>query len=269
MANKSLFKSMIGKLIPNANAFNEAGGVAYKRSPATALAQYAATGCLNDTFYASADEQLANVIAFAMDASVAPEFAAKTALYARERGRMKDMPALLCAVLSVRSPGLLAEVFDRVIDDARMLRNFVQIMRSGAVGRKSLGTLPKRLVQSWFDRKSDEQIFRATIGNDPSLADVIRMVHPKPNSASRVALYGYILSKPHDESALPEIVRQFESFKKNVSDPGWKIPDVPFQMLTSLELNEAHWKEIAWNAPWQMTRMNLNTFVRYGVFESR
>ena len=60
---------------------------------------------------------------------------------------MKDMPALLCAVLASRAPGLLAEVFDRVIDDGRMLRNFVQIMRSGVVGRKSLGTLPKRLVQ--------------------------------------------------------------------------------------------------------------------------
>jgi 60 kDa SS-A/Ro ribonucleoprotein len=29
---------------------------------------------------------------------------------------MKDMPALLCAVLSVQSPGLMAEIFDRVID---------------------------------------------------------------------------------------------------------------------------------------------------------
>ena len=73
---------------------------------------------------------------------------------------MKDTPALLCAVLSQRGPGLLAEVFDRVIDDGRMLRNFVQIMRSGTVGRKSLGTLPKRLVQAWFDRSSDERIFR-------------------------------------------------------------------------------------------------------------
>ena len=67
---------------------------------------------------------------------------------------MKDLPALLCAALSVSGPGLLAEVFDRVIDDGRMLRNFVQIMRSGVVGRKSLGTLPKRLVQAWFDRRT-------------------------------------------------------------------------------------------------------------------
>ena len=32
-----------------------------------------------------------------------------------------------------------------------MLRNFVQIIRSGVVGRKSLGTTPKRLVRGWFE----------------------------------------------------------------------------------------------------------------------
>ena len=45
------------------------------------------------------------------------------------------------------------------------------------------------------------------------------------------------------------------------------MPDVPFQMLTSLELKTEHWKQIASNAPWQMTRMNLNTFARHGVFD--
>ena len=79
---------------------------------------------------------------------------AKVALFCRTKGYMKDLPALLCAVLSVRSPGLMAEVFDRVIDSPKMLRNFVQIMRSGQVGRKSLGTLPKRLVVQ-LDREPD------------------------------------------------------------------------------------------------------------------
>jgi len=47
MANKTLFKSLIGKFIPQADAINEAGGPAYKLSPRAALAQYAATGCLS------------------------------------------------------------------------------------------------------------------------------------------------------------------------------------------------------------------------------
>src|SRR5690349_5902334 len=127
MANKSLFQSLRGVLAPKAEAVNEAGGLAYGRSDKQALAQYAATGCLGATFYAAADEQLDAVLKLC--GAVEPEFIARTAIYARERAHMKDMPALLLAVLSVRSPGLLAEAFDRVIDSPKMLRNFVQIMR--------------------------------------------------------------------------------------------------------------------------------------------
>ena len=263
MANKALFKSFSGNQVPATDAVNEAGGRAYRLSPKAALAQLAATGCLNTTYYASAGEQLQTVLNLCAHPGVTPEFIARVALYSRGKGHMKDLPALLCATLSVFSPGLMAEVFDRVVDDARMLRNFVQIMRSGAVGRKSLGTLPKRLVRAWLERRSDEQVFRASVGNDPSLADVIRMVHPKPATATRAALYAYLLGQPHDAAALPELVKQFEAFKAGAGDA---VPDVPFQMLTSLPLTAQHWKEIAKNAPWQMTRMNLNTFARHGVF---
>ena len=37
-------------------------------------------------------------------------------------------------------------------------------------------------------------------------------------------------------------------------------------MLTALKLGTAEWTAIARRAPWQMTRMNLNTFARHGVF---
>ena len=265
MANKSLFASLRGMLVPSTDAVNEAGGTAYALPPKAALAQYTATGCLNATFYASAEDQLATVLTLVNDPAVPPEFVAKLALYARGRGHMKDLPAVLCAVLSLRGPGLLAEVFDRVVDDGRMLRNFVQVMRSGTVGRKSLGTLPKRLVQQWFEKRTDAQVFRASVGNDPSLADVIKMVHPKPATPSRAALYGYLIGQPHDAAALPEIVRQFEAFKANPSSFE-QTPDVPFQMLTGLPLTDGHWKGIAATGSWQMTRMNLNTFARHGVF---
>ena len=265
MASKTLFKSLVGKFVPRTDSVNDAGGVAYALSPKAALAQFAATGCLSTTFYATEEEQLAKVLTLCSHPEIEPEFIARVALHARTRGYLKDMPALLVAILSVRSPGLMAEVFDRVIDDGRMLRNFVQIMRSGAVGRKSLGSLPKRLVQQWFDRRTDDQVFRASVGNDPSLADVIRMVHPKPATASRAALFGYLIGQPHDSAALPELVKQFEAFK---ADGQLEVPQVPFQMLTSLDLTSAHWRQIAAKASWQMTRMNLNTFVRHDVFQA-
>jgi len=67
MANTQLFQSVKGKFLPATNTANEAGGVAYSLTPQHALVQLAAQ----------------------VDAS----FVAKTAIYARERGHMKDMPA--------------------------------------------------------------------------------------------------------------------------------------------------------------------------------
>ena len=267
MASKSLFKSLVGLLAPKADAVNKAGGTAYEFSTKHKLAQYAATGCLNNTFYVSAEDQLATILELC--GANEPEYIAQVALFARAKGYLKDMPALLCAVLSVRSPGLLAEIFDRVIDSPKMLRNFVQIMRSGVVGRKSLGTLPKRLILQWLENRTDEQLFSGSVGNDPSLADVIRMVHPKPKDASREALYAYLIGRTFNEESLPEIVKQYEAFKRNTNPGKVKAPDVPFQMLTALPLTKKDWQQIARNASWTMTRMNLNTFVRQGVFEDK
>lgn len=265
MANKSLFKSVPGRNPPQTDTANEAGGQAYHLEPRHALAQYAATGCLSGTCYATAEAQLAKVLA--LTRQVEPEFIARTALFARHKGFMKDLPALLTAVLSVRSPGLMAEVFDRVIDTPRMLRNFVQIMRSGVVGRKSLGSLPRRMVRQWIDRRSDEQLFIGSIGTDPSLADIIKMVHPRPGNAQREALMGYLIGQPVNDSALPEIVKRFEAYKSADDRRALETPDVPFQMLTALNLADWEWKAIARSASWQMTRMNLNTFLRHDVFE--
>src|SRR5215813_1676445 len=262
MANKNLFKSLIGKLVPATNAVNEEHAPAYALPPKHQLAQYAATGCLNTTFYATGDEQLAKVLELCADLDA--EFIAKTAVFCRERGFMKDMPALLCAVLSVKDRELLARVFPRVIDNAKMLRNFVQIMRSGAVGRKSLGTAPKRLVCEWLDARDPASLFKANVGQDPSLADIVKMVHPRPKDASQAALFGYFIDRNRMVDSMPDIVREFEAFKRGESK---EVPDVPFQMLTALELGTTEWIAIARRAPWQMTRMNLNTFARHGVFD--
>lgn len=135
MANKTIFRSLIGKMLPKTNCTNEAGGQAYAMSPRQALAQNASTGCFGQTYYASGEEQLDRVLKLCE--AIEPKFIARTALVARRQGHMKDMPALLCAVLSVKSPGLLAEIFDRVIDNPKMLRNFVQIMHSGGRGFES------------------------------------------------------------------------------------------------------------------------------------
>ncbi|MGK5060795.1 RNA-binding protein [Janthinobacterium sp. LB2P49] len=262
MANAQLFQSaqQTGTL-PAALARNAEGAPAYALTPRHQLAQYAATGCLNTTFYASAEAQLATVLELCK--AVEPAFIAQTAVYCRERGYMKDMPALLVAVLAGQGAAECAPAFQRVINNGQMLRNFVQIMRSGAVGRKSLGSRPKKLVQAWLNTASEQALLAAAVGNAPSLADVVKMVHPKPQEAWRAAFFAWLIGKPYDAKALPPALATFEAYK---ADPGQTIPDVPFQMLTALPLSAQDWAQIARQGSWQMVRMNLNTFGRHGVY---
>jgi 60 kDa SS-A/Ro ribonucleoprotein len=266
MVNTQLFQSLKGALLPDATARNHEQAPAYALSARHQLAQLAATGCLNQTFYASAESQLDTVRALAQTVDAA--FVAKTAVYARQAGHMKDMPALLAATLAVRDVARLSQVFGRVVDNGKMLRNFVQIVRSGSVGRKSLGSRPKKLVQRWLLTASEKQLLNASVGNTPSLADVVKMVHPKPTEPWRAAWFAWLIGKAVDEAALPPITQAFERFKRSAAGGvACEVPDVPFQMLTALELSAAQWAQIARAGSWQMVRQNLNTFARHGVFE--
>ncbi len=248
--------------MPPATALNHEGASAYALAPKHALAQYAATGCLSNTFYAGAGEQLRTVLALAKELDAM--FIAKTAIYARTQASMKDMPALLLAILSTKNPALLKAVFPRVVDNGRMVRNFVQILRSGVTGRKSLGSAPKRLVEHWLNTASEQKLLDAAVGADPSLRDILRMVHPKPVDSMREALFGWALDKEYAVEALPKGLQQLIAYR---SDRSRGVPAVPFQMLTALELSREAWAEVALKSGWQMVRMNLNTFARHGVFE--
>jgi 60 kDa SS-A/Ro ribonucleoprotein len=262
MANKTLFASIRGARLPAADALNHAGSGAYDYAPKQKLAQYAATGCLSNTFYAGAEEQLATILELA--SRVEPEYMAKCAVYAREVGAMKDMPALLLATLSVTSTRHFKLAFPRVVDNGRMLRTFVQILRSGVVGRKSLGSAPKVVVQEWLNSAADRKLIDASVGSDPSLQDIVRMVHPKPADAKREAFYGWLLGKPYLFERLPQALQEFELYK---ADRAREVPEVPFQMLTALGLKREEWAQVALRSGWHMVRMNLNTFARHGVFE--
>lgn len=291
MANKALFGARRGRWIKPADTCNEAGGIAYRFAPKHALAQLAMTGCLNGVYYADAEEQLDAVLDLARQ--VDPKFVAQVAIYARQVGHMKDMPALLVAHLTTLDLRLFRIAAEKVIDNTKMLRTFVQIMRSGVTGRKSLGSAPKRFVENWLQSRPSKALFRGNIGQDPSLADVIKMVHPAPADAERTALYAYLIDKPHAAADLPLLVKEFELFKNSLSPrstvlsqstekpsrldgnqtinrfPEIPCPKVPFQMLTGLPLTEQHWCDIAQSASWQATRMNLNTFARHGVFANQ
>lgn len=268
MPNAALFNNRKPSTL-NADAVNASGGRAYKMSDQDALAQIITTSCFNNTFYATAGEQLDTVKKLA--GSCTTEFLAKAAVYAFEKAYMRDTAVYLLACLTTRGPeGIryFEKAFPRVVVNVNMLRNFVQIIRSGQVVRKSFGTVPKRVIKKWLASKSADWLFVGSMGNDPSFADVIKMVHPKPASDEQRAFYGYMLDKQYDYAKLPAKVAEFEMFKacraKGVNAP---VPDLPFQMMSTLSLNTEEWRGIALNMPWKTLQKNLEMLRRHNVYD--
>lgn len=260
MANFNLFNTRQAQL-PASDTLNNQQAPAYAYKPKHKLAQLAVTGCLNQTFYADAQTQLAEVLKLVGELDA--RYVAEAALYARKKGHMKDMPALLLAALAAQRSSLVPALFEQVVDNGKMLRTFVQILRSGVTGRKSLGSQPKRLVQNWLNTASERQLLQAAVGNQPSLADVVKMVHPKPSEAWREAFFAWLIGKPADAAALPPLTHALLAFRSGASS---ELPDVPFQLLGNETLSSAQWAKLAGRMGWQALRMNLNTLVRHGAF---
>lgn len=106
-------------------------------------------------------------------------------------------------------------------------------------------------------------LMQAATGRDPSLADVVRMVHPKPADEGRKAFYAWLIGKPYDVAALPAPIASFEAWKQA---PENALPEVPFEWLTAFALGAEQWAMLASRMGWQALRINLNTLARHGAF---
>ena len=274
MANKNLFSGATS-VLPRADSLNEAGAPAYALSPKHALAQLAATGCFNGAFYSEAQAQLAEVLALA--GQVDDTFLAKLAVYSRERAFLKDMPAAFLVILSRRDRTLFHKVFDRVVDNGRVLRTLLQMVRSGQFGRKSLSYSVQRAFQRWLNDASVGKLLAASIGSDPSLRDVFRLARPTPSTNARRALFGWLTDRPVERWApatmadLPEEVRALMAYRaaETEADQVAALWGTKFRwdLLADAARGPVVWKLISRQMGTQALRMNLNTLLRHGVFE--
>lgn len=277
MANRTLFSSTKSRFA-RTDTFNEAGGRAYKFSPKHALAQMAATGCFHGIFYASAESQLDEMrkLIDQVDDNV---FLAKLAVYARERAYMKDMPAALLVVLSKRDTELMHRVFDRVVDNGRVLRTMFQMIRSGQFGRTSLSSSLQRAFQRWLNEASVGKLLSASIGSDPSLRDILRMARPTPRDNARRALFGWLTDKetekwaPATEADLPAQVQALIAYRQaDTAEAQARILgelSVRWDLLADAAKGPLVWRAIARQMGPQALRMNLNTLLRHEVLSDR
>ncbi|XZE35675.1 TROVE domain-containing protein [Pirellulaceae bacterium SH501] len=281
MANKSLFASLTSRL-PRADVVNEAGGRAYKLEPKHALAQVASTGTFGNAFYSTAETQLGEVLKL-IDEVDDNQYLAKLALYAREKAFMKDMPAALLVALSVRDTELMHRVFDRVVDNGRVLRTVFQMIRSGQFknkagkGRVGLSSSVQRAFQRWLNTASVGKLLSASIGNDPSLRDILRMARPTPKDNARRAIFGWLTDKsidkwaPATEADLPVEVQSLIAYRKSESEEeqamiAGGLDNVRWDLLSDAAKGPKVWAALARKMGPQALRMNLNTLLRHDVF---
>jgi 60 kDa SS-A/Ro ribonucleoprotein len=289
MANQSLFASANSRL-PGADAINEAGGRAYELDPKHALAQLAATGTFGNTFYSTAKTQLSEVLQL-IDQVDDNQYLAKLALYAREKAFMKDMPAALLVALSVRDTELTHRVFDRVVDNGRVLRTVFQMIRSGRFksntakskagkGRIGLSSSVQRAFQRWLNTASVGKLLSASIGNDPSLRDILRMARPMPKDNARRAMFGWLTDKkvdkwaPATEADLPAEVKSLIAYRNAKTEEAQAliasgIEGIRWDLLSGAAKGPQVWAVLARKMGPQALRMNLNTLLRHDVFSNK
>ena len=141
MVNLNLFRTKSDP--PAADAVNEAGGRAYRLAPKHALAQLAATGTFQNTFYASGVDQLDEMLKLAAEVDD-PVYLAKLAVYSREKALMKDMPAALALPMPVKNPVMEVKTMLRLRSSLTSLKVAVNVPRKWAARVESPLKLPIR-----------------------------------------------------------------------------------------------------------------------------
>ncbi len=69
---------------------------------------------------------------------------------------------------------MTARVSMVALDNGRVLRTVFQLIRSGQFGRTSLSSSSQRAFQRWLNEASVSKLLSESIGNDPSVCDILR-----------------------------------------------------------------------------------------------
>jgi 60 kDa SS-A/Ro ribonucleoprotein len=265
-----------------ADTTNRAGGKAISYDSKTAAAVFAMTSTFPDaggTHQMDGNAQLTKFREHLADCE--SDFVAKLAVYARRNGKMKDAPLVAILHLLKQEGDVLGEKsFQNVVDNPVQYRNAAALVMSGLFGTRSFGSRLARIFNTrLFDFGIGYLTARGLVGNDPSLADVIRMTHPSAKSQGDARgeweqFFKYVLGRDGwNIDLLPKALQDYERFK---GDPlGNPIPKglEILQVMGMLpkegdkDVIGAKWAEVASRMSWTQLFKNLATLHRHGAFD--
>lgn len=164
---------------------NFAGGEAYVQSAKPEFVSIALTSFLKDQFYRTADETQKRIIAL-LD-QVGPEFAAKTAVYARQEYGMRSVTHLIAAEVVDRAKGkpwvkkFLKAVVRRPDDVTEILAYWMA--RHGNTQKKLPNAFRRGLGAALSDFNEYQLAKYKGGGKSVALVDAVNLLHPPHTEA--------------------------------------------------------------------------------------
>lgn len=177
---------------------NHEGAKAYSLSPELELYAAVVTSALSDSFYEKGGDRLQRLRS--LIAKVRPEFAAKLAVYAREKMHLRSVPLVLAVELAkVHSgDGLVGRLVGRVVqraDEITELLSYYQLANE-RTGSKKLGKLSKQVqrgLAAAFNKFDEYQFAKYDREAAVKLRDALFLVHPKAKDKKQSKLFDKIV----------------------------------------------------------------------------
>ena len=170
---------------------NYAGGDAYKQTKELELVSILLTSFVTDTFYRSGNETLEKIKTLLSE--VDPKFAAKAAIYARDKFGMRSITHALAGELTSYSSGSewSKNFYDKVVvrpDDMMEILSYYLTNKTDKSKPKFPNSLKKGFAKA-FDKFDSYQIGKYKAENkEVKLIDVVNLVHPVPTERNKEAL---------------------------------------------------------------------------------
>lgn len=176
---------------PKTLTTNLAGGQAYKQSNELALVSLLLTSFVNDQFYKGANDTLKDLRSLLK--KVDPIFAAKAAIYARDKFGMRSISHALAGELTSYLSGSneAKNFYDKVVvrvDDMTEIMSYYLLNKTNKDNPKFPNSLKKGFAKA-FDKFDSYQLAKYSGKNkDLKLVDLVNIVHPIPSDRNKSAL---------------------------------------------------------------------------------
>lgn len=281
-----------------ADKTNREGAPAFSRPLEEDVLAVLMTQTLGNTFYASKKEIAKETVDVLRAVSAKdPAFLAKALVYARNRGLMKMAPTIGLAVLSENKSAAAQDAFRksfrhvmRIPDD---LREFVDLIRTGSFGKKSLTGLRKTMIQHALRHMSEFHgvKYGSSASEGVTVRDILRLAHPRPKTTksgkeyerlkngAQAEMFGWLVKGWENVGKEPsptnpmiwalETIKRSEDEKEIVSlVRKYKLPwEVVVPSVKKMTVGI--WTALMEGMPYMALLRNLNTFERHGVLADK